>query len=496
MWCRTLSCVSILLLLSSCVFQKPEHPPPIPIPQTAQEEMEKAKLLEERGEEQEALTIYKDLYHRFPHDPLALEARFDAAIIFWRRGYLEEALDLVKKVNRKADPDTPLYHQAQLLTSWIYYEKGDTERALQYLSRIDPSKVPRESYNRLKNALTLQAVPPQLSPTKYQVILFTGESTATEKMERQMERGLNVALKDSGIKLLKLSSLEELNNVEAKDVLGIVGPLNIKSLPELLSWAQEKEIPVIAPSLITPHLAAKSPVLFRTSLPLEQEASYMATFLSKKLKVSELGILYPNTPYGRIMYNLIAESFPKEGGLVTIVKSYPPQTTDFSPYAQELKEWKKAGVLPQALYIPDSWKRVVLLIPQLVFRDVKGISLAGASLWDNPKLPKEGGDYVEYSIFTDSFNKHSSYLPVLEFCLKYRMRYGKDPSPLEAQVYDAGKALLASVKEISKGKSKIKALANSKFIGVTGITGFDTAGEPHRTPFLFTVERGTIHQLN
>ena len=100
--------------------------------------------------------------------------------------------------------------------------------------------------------------------------------------------------------------------------------------------------------------------------------------------------------------------------------------------------------------------------------------------------------YVEYALFTDTFTSGSSYLPVLEFYYSYKMAYGVNPTPLAAQAYDAAKALLAS-----RGKEKgLRPLGSVRFLGVTGMVGFDEKGDPLRVPALLMVEGGKIRQIN
>lgn len=491
MWFRIVSCASFLLFLVACAARPPE-PPTVEVPRRsiAEERFHRALSLELQQKEQEALLLYKQVMEEIPSSRLAAKAAFRAAKIYWRRGYAGRALELLNRAVKTAGPQDPLYHESYLLMAEILYREGHRERAQSYLEEVNPALVSPEEYEALKKALA-PPPPPGVAPKEYNVVLFVGETKMLEKEWVQVKRGVDLAFEGSGVEVVEVASPSELESLEGP-FLGVVGPLLVKNLPPVLDWASREGVPVVTPFPVAPGLTSKSPLLFRTSLPLDQETSFMAGFLRSQLGVKELAIFYPSTPYGKVMSRLMSEEIQAVGGEVTLLRSYPPNVRDFSPYALELKEWEEEDVLPQALYVPDSWRRVVLLVPQLVFHEVKGISLAGTALWDDSRLVREGGGYVEYSVFPDTFTSHSPYLPVLEFYYRFKLAYSVDPTPLAAQAYDAARALLARL----EGKDGLIPLEEVSFLGVTGIAGFTPRGEPVRVPFLLVVEGSTIRQMN
>ncbi len=490
MWFRIAGSVSLLLLLVACAMGPPP-PPPVEVAPKAgvQEDFRRAQALEAQGKEREALLLYKKVFEEEPSTSLGARAGYRAAEIYWRRGYGEKALELLHRVADRVGPKDPLYHKSYLLMAKIFLHQGDREKAKSYLDEVNPSMVSQEEYQSLKEAL--EAALPQAPPGgKYKVILVVEHHPLLKKEEDQVEKGVALALEGSGVELVTVSSPEDWDSLEG-DFMGVVGPLLTKNLSPVLEKAREKDLPVVTPFPVAPGWAARDPLLFRTSLPLDREVSFMAAFLRREMSVRTLAIFYPATPYGRVMSRLMNKEFQDAGGKVELVKSYPANIKDFSPYASELKEWEAQGGLPQALYIPDSWRRVVLLVPQLVYHDVQGISLAGTVLWNDPRLVRDGGGYMEYAVFPDTFTINSPYLPVLEFYYRFELTYGVEPTPLAAQAYDAAQALLARV-----GKDGLMPLKDVTFLGVTGMTGFDPQGDPLRMPFLLLVEGGAIRQMN
>jgi len=453
-------------------------------------EMQEARELEAKGEDQDALFIYKRILEEVPLSPLAFDARLGAARVYEKRGYLGKAQELLEFIVRRTGSRQDVYHKAHLLLARIWYQKGDREKALLHLKLVDSSLVSPQEYQELEALLTLSPPFPFVG-ARYYLVLATGEARGLEREVSQVRRGVELALEGSEVRLVEVASPDELEDLEGT-VLGVVGPLLLRDLDRVLTWARGKDVPLVSPSFVRPDVVSQSPLLFRTSMSLDQEVAYMAWFLASQLRIHNLAIFYPDNPYGRVTSRLMEGAFAKKGGEIDVKRSYSVDIRDFTSLASELAQWKGAHVLPQALYVPDLWKRVVLLAPQLVFHDVRGITLVGTALWDTPRLAKEGKGYVEYALFTDTFASGSSYLPVLEFYYRYKMAYGVDPTPLAAQAYDAAKALLAS----RSGEKGLKPLGGVRFLGVTGMVGFDEKGDPLRVPALLMVEGGRIQQIN
>jgi len=483
-WFRVGIFLSLLGLLWACA-KRPPTPPLEVTPATArwEREMQKARELEAKGKDQDALLIYNRILKEAPLSPVALDARLEAAQIYEKRGYLDKAQELLEFIVSRTGPQQAVYHKAHLMLARIWYNKANREKALLHFKLVNPSFVASQDYEKLKSLLA--------PPPSYYLVLAKGEAHGLEEEVSQVKRGIELALEGSGVRLVEAASPDELEGLKGTP-LGVVGPLLFRDLDRFLTWANRKGVPLISPSFVRPDLTSQSPLLFRTSMPLDHEVAYMAWFLASQLKIHNLAIFYPDSPYGRVTSKLMEDAFTKRGGEIDMERSYPTDTVDFTPLASELANWKKAHVLPQALYVPDTWKRVVLLAPQLVFHNVRGITLVGTALWNNPRLAKNGKGYLDYAIFADTFTLGSSYLPVLEFYYRYKMTYGRDPTPLAAQAYDAAKALLAS-RDKEKG---LTPLGSVRFLGVTGMVGFDEKGDPLRVPALLMVEGGRIRQIN
>jgi branched-chain amino acid transport system substrate-binding protein len=145
-----------------------------------------------------------------------------------------------------------------------------------------------------------------------------------------------------------------------------------------------------------------------------------------------------------------------------------------------------------AIFIPDSYERIVLIAPQLAYYDVVGITLLGTSLWYSPKLIETAGRYVRGAIFPSGFFPGSGYKGVDNFVDQYKTNFGQEPGLLAAIGYDTIRIVREIVNEKSghiKTREDLRsALAGDKYFeSATGPMVFDDKRRAKRNHLLLTV---------
>jgi hypothetical protein len=149
-----------------------------------------------------------------------------------------------------------------------------------------------------------------------------------------------------------------------------------------------------------------------------------------------------------------------------------------------------------ALFLPESHEKVVLIAPQLAFHDARGLRLLGTGSWNHPDLVAIGRDHVEGARFTAAFFAESELEVVRDFAAAYEAAYAVPPVDLAAQGYDAANLLLA---QLARGLTTREAareglLANGAQAGVTGVVSF--AGGARKRPLLLGVDQGRIVEID
>jgi ABC-type branched-subunit amino acid transport system substrate-binding protein len=262
------------------------------------------------------------------------------------------------------------------------------------------------------------------------------------------------------------------------------------------------------------------------------------------LSAQRFAILYPRDSYGRGLRRLFWESVEEQGGRIVGVASYDPNATDFAEPIRRLvgftllTEEEKEGleeredmerrarrlpaeeaaalreearaltgpegeVLPpivdfDALFIPESHEKVVLIAPQLAFHEAVGPTLLGPSGWYHRDLVEIAREHVEGALFAAHFYPDSELGFVRAFASRYEQAYAGPPDVFAAQAYDAANLVLL---QLARGRDSREAvregvLAVRDYPGVTGVLSIRADGNARKRPFLLAVRRGRITQLD
>lgn len=295
--------------------------------------------------------------------------------------------------------------------------------------------------------------------------------------------------------------------VDEYRVLAIIGPPEFEAAREAAKAAQSAQVPLLALSPVAPP---EGPVdfVFSDQRSDEREARTMASYAVKDLGLSRMVVFYPENAYGTAMMNAFRAEVQRLGGKIRRVQSYKPDQTDFSGDIKKLAairpprpSTKKKGdeavkaPLPvldfDALYLPDAFRRVRMILPQLAFHDVRGVQLLGTSQWYVPEGIRKEMDYFEGSVLTAPFFAESSKRLVTDFTDTLFGATGREPDYREALAYDTARMLLGALrdKSVTDRRSLRDHLQRIEaFEGVTGWVNMTKTGEMQRGSFILKVE--------
>jgi ABC-type branched-subunit amino acid transport system substrate-binding protein len=297
-------------------------------------------------------------------------------------------------------------------------------------------------------------------------------------------------------------------------VLAIIGPPEFEAARVAAKAAQSAQVPLLA---LSPVVASEGPrdFVFSDQRSDEREARTMASYAVKDLGLTRLVVLYPENAYGTAMMNAFRAEVQRLGSKVRRVQSYNPNQTDFSGEIKKLAairaprpSTKKKGVEPaktpppvldfDALYLPDAFRRVRMILPQLAFHDVRGVQLLGTSQWYVPEGIRKEMDYFEGSVLTAPFFAESSKRSVMNFTDTFFGATGREPDYREALAYDTSRMLLDALRD--RGVTDRRTLRDrlrriEAFEGVTGWVSMTKAGEMQRGSFILKVEGRQIVEV-
>jgi len=296
-------------------------------------------------------------------------------------------------------------------------------------------------------------------------------------------------------------------------VIAIIGPLLTITVDKAAKKAQQMKVPLLTLSQKEP-LYGKGEFVFQNSLTPSEQIQTLVAFATKELELRTFAVFCPDSPYGLHFRNLFTQEVVRRGRKVLGVVAYQEEETDFS---QEIKaffriktaqkevsrrtmgEEFRMGLSVDGLFIPDTHDRAGLILSQMAYFDVRGLTFLGTNAWNGPDLISIAGKSAEGAIFVDTFFKKSSSPLVARFVEEFQKAYQREPESLEALSYDGAKLLLEIIR--SKGVSSPVQMRDElrrvqNFQGVSGLKGFGEGGKTIRTLSILRVKKGQIEQVN
>lgn len=326
---------------------------------------------------------------------------------------------------------------------------------------------------------------------------------------------LTLIVKDSKADpLISKKAVEDL--VYQEGAIAIIGPLLGSPAKAASKKAEKLRVPIITLTQ-REDIAGTGKYVFRNFLTPSLQVKTLTTYAIETRGLNRFVILYPQNIYGEKFMDLFWNEVDIHNREVLQILSYEEDQTDFGDVIKEMvklppfdekrevmveevtegeeKKEPKPIIDFDAIFIPDSYKKIGLIASQLAFYDVKGVCLLGTNLWNSPQLPKMAGNFLQESIFVDSFFQGSSFPFVKKFIADFKLTFGEEPGTLEAHSYDITSLIiyLLNDKQVNSRKNlKDELLKVKYFPGVTGITSFSPSGEVEKTLYFLTVRGGRV----
>jgi len=301
-----------------------------------------------------------------------------------------------------------------------------------------------------------------------------------------------------------------LAELSSKGIVAAIGPLLTKEAEALVPSLALLKIPVITPAASGEEIGKMSPWLFRNALTNSSQASEASQFaLSRNLK--KFVILYPDDAYGKDLTRLFVKDLERKAEILATI-AYPADVKDFGPFVRKIIEIDlRSRKIPipddeverkklfndytpsfDALYLPGHADKVGLLIPQLAFYNITGITTIGSNNWHTPDLIERADRHAEGAVFIDGFFPESSDPAIKPVIESYRSAYQEEPDILSAQAYDAAMMILTLLEGHKETPLQIRdgLLALKDYPGISGAITFPGNGEAQKKLFIIKIQDG------
>ena len=276
-------------------------------------------------------------------------------------------------------------------------------------------------------------------------------------------------------------------------ILAVVGPLLSHEAEAAAPEAERLALPLI--TLTTSNeVLTKGRWIFRNFLTAEAQVQFLVRYASQQQGAFRFAVLYPDNKQGQMYRDLFSKYLDASHQRLVATVGYPPDETDFK---RPIKQLNSAGGF-DALFIPDSDRRVALLAPQLVYYGIKEVMLLGINSWNNDQLARDAGAYMPKSIFVDGFFTRSSNPLVEPFVSRFSDTFHHAPSFLAAVGFDTARMLshILSRTTVTNREAVRRELLNlDNFPGVTGELTIGEDRDTHRGLYLLRVGDTQIQEL-
>ena len=267
---------------------------------------------------------------------------------------------------------------------------------------------------------------------------------------------------------------------DVKGVKAILGP-GLSGISQAVAPFSERSEVVCMSSVATADtLKYAGDYYFRNVPPNSNQAKTIANYLSKKLNVKNVGIIYENNAFGNNMESVFTKYFSDNEGKIAYSISYAENQIDFT---NEIDKISNQNV--EYLFIPATSKSFAKIVKQLRERGVKLPIISGDGAYGDD-LKREAGDAgigVTCTLMAVSDTTTTAYKTFSE---KYLSAYKKRPDVYSLYSYDAAKIYSSCIDELSSkftAEELKSCLYKKKFAGLAGEYDFDSFGEVDM-PFL------------
>jgi branched-chain amino acid transport system substrate-binding protein len=248
----------------------------------------------------------------------------------------------------------------------------------------------------------------------------------------------------------------------------------------------KKRVPMVTPSSTAVDVTVERKengqetvreYVFRACFTDTQQGNVAARFVKDTLAKNSVAILYvAQDTYSSGLAKSFRESFEKLGGKITIDKGYKKGEGNFTTYLNDVK-----ATNPEVIFAPVYYSDMVQIAKQAKDVGIAGSMFVGGDGWDSSNLLEGAGDLLEGAHFTNHYAPDVPWKNAQTFLGDYKKKYGRDPTSLAAQAFDAAALLFDAMKRAPQVTSEAIKVALAETKDFAGATGSLTVDKDHNT---------------
>ena len=283
------------------------------------------------------------------------------------------------------------------------------------------------------------------------------------------------------------------NNLASQGVVAVIGDVTTKPCIAVSELAQEIGMPMLTPTGTGPEVTEAGDYVFRTCFTDTYQGTIMAEFSSQNLGIETVAVMTNNSDdYSRGVSDEFIAKCEENGIEVVAQEGYGSTDQDFNAQVTKI-----ASLNPDALFIPDYYNTVALIVEQARTAGYNN-TIMGVDGWDGvlDVIGEDKLSLVDGCYFCSHYSPDSTDEKVVTFVDAYETEYnGEVPKSFAALGYDSVYMMAQAIEEAgSTDPEAIKdALASISFSGVTGDITLDENRNPIKDVAIIKLENGEAH---
>jgi branched-chain amino acid transport system substrate-binding protein len=253
--------------------------------------------------------------------------------------------------------------------------------------------------------------------------------------------------------------------------------------------AANNGIPLVCPFADDPGLDHLGPLVHVINRTDPTETDRLAGFAVRGLGLQTIAILAPEDEKGKLLADNFGRAVRKNGGVVLSDQRYAALTSTFENQMDLLRRY-----LPDAIYLPANFNEITQLTSQVHYFGLGAARLLGTELWDNERVIRMGGEYVEGAVFASPFYNEGEGLQWKAFKELYESTYRRPVNRYSALGYDSARLILDAAGKMPIGRKALAEKLNrvQDCRGAHGIYSVEPNGLVTRKVFILEISGGSV----
>jgi len=495
------------------------------------------KSLYKLKEYQKAQNAFKKIIEKYPNSHYVDDALYGMGTLAYRKNLYGEAVQWFLEVVEKGEDDRLLRKAAKLSSDILDYRMNDKELN-EFLKKVQGERGKAAATLRLaqreieaqhsqeakrviqnfldtypsshyvfqmeqllskveqmgKGTIKLGAVLPMTGPLSEQGKAFRDGMEYAIFQHNTGGEGVKIELvvRDSESRILKaITSAQELCN--DREIVAIVGELSSDLTAAIAAVAQEKGVPLLAPTATLDDLTFIGSYIFQLNSTLAIRGEKLAEYAVLGLGLKRFAILAPADDYGKSLRDAFVRTVQQLGGQILVEKWYFDSTTDFGPQFKAIREFGIQKMLDDkrlhvnmrvstlvdsteiavtafdGIFVPVYGEDLPYVMPQIAFYNLDA-KIFGGSYFNDLDVLEKNLPYIDGVIFVSDFYVDPSDYRFYQFRDEYRKKTGKTPEKMELFGYDTASLFLkiAGMKQLERSGVRDQLAKIQNFVGIRG----------------------------